>query len=198
MNAARMPRDQPRQGIIHGHDSVARDAAFRIGYQLDQNAHDTRIQFAIANILQQEVLVRQRTCEGFPARALRRWSISGGGQLKSSRDVVAMKIDDLGLIGHGFSARWLDVLCERRWETQARNRGGACQNSNSLNEFPPIGFGAPRPLCKDRRRFGRVGHWALQCRRRGWTLSDDATFRKRPSPGRRAGSAWAKCLGLAG
>ena len=105
MNAARMPRDQPRQGIIHGHDSVARDAAFRIGYQLDQNAHDTRIQFAIANILQ-EVLVRQRACEGFPARALRRSSIFGGGELKSSRDVVAMKIDDLGLIGHGFSARW--------------------------------------------------------------------------------------------
>ena len=126
MNAARMPRDQPRQGIIHGHDSVARDAAFRIGYQLDQNAHDTRIKFAIANILQ-EVLVRQRACEGFPARALRRWSIFGGGELKSSRDVVAMKIDDLGLIGHGFSARRLDVLCERKWGTQARSRGPLTQ-----------------------------------------------------------------------
>ena len=80
----------------------------------------------------QKVLVRQRPCERFPARTLRRGSVSRSGQLETSRNVVAMKVDDLGVVSHGISARWLGALRERTLFARARSGCGACcETSNS-------------------------------------------------------------------
>jgi hypothetical protein len=90
-----MARDQPGELVVHGHDCVVRHASVRIRHQLGRDVDDPRAELAVADVLEQKVLVRQPAGNRFPAPALAGRSGLHGGDLEARRNVVIVKVDNV-------------------------------------------------------------------------------------------------------
>jgi hypothetical protein len=90
-----MSRDQPGEFIVHGHDGFVCHAAVRIRHQLGRDVDDARAQFAVADVLEQKVFIRQLARYHFPAGALAWRSSLRGSHLEARWNVVVMKVDEV-------------------------------------------------------------------------------------------------------
>jgi hypothetical protein len=87
-------RATPSEIIVHRHDGFVRHAAVRIRDQLGRYVDDARADMTLADVLKQEVLVRQRARKRVPAGALVCRSGPRRSLLEARRNVVVVKVDD--------------------------------------------------------------------------------------------------------